>query len=129
MNRFSLTSGTTSDCLAFFDFLNFCSPFGPFGKATAPDANISSSERNMSVAPLSRNSNKLRRSWYSNSSWLIQNFSLGDFTSFANLGRSGQRMDSQATKQIQSNLERGTDSCSTSTGKINHQNLEPNKIL
>ena len=23
MNRFSLTSGTTSDCLAFFDFLNF----------------------------------------------------------------------------------------------------------
>ena len=109
MNRFSLTSGTTSNCLAFFDFLNFCSPFGPFGKATAPDANISSSERNMSVAPLSRNSNKLRRSWYSNSSWLIQNFSLGDFTSFANLARSGRRMDSQATKQIQSNLEKGTD--------------------
>jgi hypothetical protein len=36
-------------------------------------------------APLSRNSNKLRRSWYSSSSWLIQNLSLGDFTSFANL--------------------------------------------
>ena len=113
----------------FLRLSQFLFTIRPFGKATAPDANISSSERNMSVAPLSRNSNKLRRSWYSNSSWLIQNFSLGDFTSFANLGRSGQRMDSQATKQSQSNLEKGTDSCNTSTGKINHQNLEPDKIL
>ena len=36
-------------------------------------------------SPLSRNSNKLRRSWYSSSNWLIQNFNFGDFTSFANL--------------------------------------------
>mmetsp|Transcript_98180 Transcript_98180/g.233670 ORF Transcript_98180/g.233670 Transcript_98180/m.233670 type:complete len:216 (-) Transcript_98180:607-1254(-) len=38
----------------------------------------------ISPSPLSKNSKRLNKSWYSSSSWLIQNWIFGDSTSFAN---------------------------------------------
>mmetsp|Transcript_20124 Transcript_20124/g.47353 ORF Transcript_20124/g.47353 Transcript_20124/m.47353 type:complete len:207 (+) Transcript_20124:299-919(+) len=78
---FNTSSNRTSNFVSIRQISNALAP--PRSRA-APSMN---SIKVISPSPLSKNSNKLRRSWYSSSSWLIQNLSFGEFASLANSSR------------------------------------------